>query len=41
MIWGNELVTQAISNGLEIIGFYVLGMKMVQVWLSPQEGTPF
>ena len=38
---GAELVTLAISNGLEKNGFYVLCMKMVQAWLSPQEGTPF
>ena len=25
---------------VEIIELGVLGMKMVQVWLSPQEGTP-
>ena len=41
VIWGNELVTLAISNGLEKIGFYVLGMDMVQVWLLAQGGTSF
>ena len=40
VIWCNGLVTLAVLNGLEKIGFCVLGMKMVQVWLSPQEGTP-
>ena len=41
-MWGNKLVTLAISNGLETIGFYVLmGMEMVQVWLLPQGGTPY
>ena len=29
VIWGNELETLAISNGLEKIRIYVLGMKMV------------
>ena len=29
MIWVNELVTLAISNGLEKIGFYVLGIVVV------------
>ena len=40
-MWGNELVTLAISNGLETIGFYVLGKEMVQVLLLPQGGKPF